>query len=197
MRNLDLWEQRFDPIGLKRFVGKRTCDGFGRPFPVQLHPAVAGDGYNQPELGGQLLKNTGIPLCQRSCLVLGGVVRPVNSRHANRAVGSAQDELLPEVQLASDVGQRLRGTTNAIEQGNLLGRIEDEVGWPGFRLQLEINPQQLAADRQRGALTARHQVRANQPGGRSRDLINDWVMCDLLQEAALFKRLQTGDNTSR
>ena len=34
MRNLDLWEQRFHPIWLKRLVGKRTCDGFGRPFPV-------------------------------------------------------------------------------------------------------------------------------------------------------------------
>src|SRR5207248_10988154 len=104
---------------------------------------------------------------------------------------------LPEVRLASDVGQRLRGTTNAIEQGNLLRMIEDEVGWPGFRLQIEINGQQFAADRQRRSLTARHQVRANQPGGRSRNLINDWVMCDLLQEAALFKRLQSGDNTSR
>jgi hypothetical protein len=54
----------------------------------------------------------------------------VNGGHANRAVGSAQDELLPEVQLASDVGQGLRGTANALEQGNLLGMIEDEVGWP-------------------------------------------------------------------
>jgi hypothetical protein len=70
-------------------------------------------------------------------------VRPVNSGHANRAIGSAQDELLPEVRLASDVGQRLRRTANAIEQGNLLGMIEDEVGWPGFRLQIEISAQQL------------------------------------------------------
>jgi hypothetical protein len=59
-------------------------------------------------------------------------VRPVNTGRTNRAVGSAQDELLPEVRLASDVGQRLRGTSNPIEQGNLLGVIEDEVGWLGF-----------------------------------------------------------------
>jgi len=99
MRNLDLWEQRFHPIELKRFVG-RTGDGLGHPFPVQLVTAFSGNRHNQSELGGQVLKNTGIPLSRRSCLVLGGVVRPVNSGHANRAVGSAQDESLPKVQLA-------------------------------------------------------------------------------------------------
>ena len=156
MRNLDLWDQRFHPIGLERDVGKRMCDGLGGPFAVQLRPAVTGDCHNQSELGGQVLEDTGIPLCQRSCLVLGGIVRPVNSGHANRAIVSAQDELLPEVRLASDVGQRLRRTANAIEQGSLVGMIEDEVGWPGFRLQVEINAQQPTTDRQRRALTASH-----------------------------------------
>src|ERR1700758_5009243 len=76
-----------------------------------------------------------------SVLVWYLAVSCTRSTAATQIVPSARrrDELLPEVRLASDVGQRLRRTANAIEQGSLLGVIEDEVGWPGFRLQVEIN----------------------------------------------------------
>src|SRR5207244_9263556 len=86
MRNVKLWNRRFHLIGLKRVVGKRTCDGSGGPLPVQLAPAFGGDRQNQAKFGGQVLKNSAIAPRQRSRLVLDGVVPAVHCSHTNRAV---------------------------------------------------------------------------------------------------------------
>src|SRR5256884_4418167 len=69
MRNVKLWNRRFHLIGLKRVVGKRTCEGSGAPLPVQLAPALGGDRHNQAKFGGQVLKNSAMAPRQRSRLV--------------------------------------------------------------------------------------------------------------------------------
>ncbi len=93
--------------------------------------------------------------------------------------------------------QRFGRTSGVIEQGNLLGMIEGEVGWPGFRLQVEIDAQQFAPDRRRRVTAASHKVGPDEACSGFCDLINDRVMGDLPQKTTLLERLQTGDNAPR
>src|SRR5256884_3288609 len=59
MRDVKLWNRRFHLIGLKRVVGKRTCDGSGGPLPVQLAPAFGGDRQNQDRKSTRLNSSHG------------------------------------------------------------------------------------------------------------------------------------------
>src|SRR5207253_2689879 len=138
MRDVKLWNRRFHLIGLKRVVGKRTCDGSGGPLPVQLAPAFGGDRQNQAKFGGQVLKNSAIAPRQRSRLVLDGVVPAVHCSHTNRAVGSAQDEVLPQLRLTSGGRQRVGRASGGAGHGNPFGTVDDELGTPRSVPQIDV-----------------------------------------------------------
>src|SRR5438270_14059834 len=74
---------------------------------------------------------------------------------------------------------------------------ERELGWPGPGFQIEIDGQQLAPDCHSRVTATGHQVSTDQACRRHRDLMKDWILCDLPQEADLFERLQVGDHAAR